>query len=154
MDNTTGAPGADQTPADSARRIKDSTAQLVERGKEAAAQKAHESAERVASSAQTTASALRRAAGDVEQDNAWVSQVLRKSADGLEQATRSLAGGDYSRGVADLNAFARRQPAIFLGASLALGFALARVGKTAIEAATEDDSNDAYNPYTNQVPGM
>jgi hypothetical protein len=154
MDNTTGAPGADQTPADSARRIKETTAHVVERGKEAAAQKAQEGAERVASSAQSTASALRRAATDVEQDNAWVSQALRKSADGLEQATRALAGGDYSRGIADLNAFARRQPAIFLGAGLALGFALARVGKTAIEAANEDDSSDAYNPYTNQTPGM
>lgn len=154
MDNTTGGPGADPTPADSARRIKDSTAQVIERGKEAAVQKAHEGAERVASSAQSTASALRRAATDVEPDNAWISTVLSRSADGLEQATRSLAGGDYTRGVADLNAFARRQPAIFLGASLALGFALARVGKTAIEAANEDNSSDDYNPYTSPTPGM
>jgi hypothetical protein len=154
MDNTTGVPGADETPADSARRIKDSASNLVERGKEAASQKAHEGAERVASSAQNTASALRRAASDVEPDNAWVSAALRKSADGLEQATRSLTGGDYTRGVADLNSFARRQPAIFLGAGLALGFALARVGKTAIEAATEDTTTDDYNPYTSPTPGL
>jgi hypothetical protein len=153
MDNTTGAPGADTTPADSARRIKDSASTVIERSKEAASQKAHEGAERVASSAQSTASALRRAASDVEPDNAWVSTALRKSADGLEQATRSLTGGDYSRGIHDLNAFARRQPAIFLGASLALGFALARVGKTAIEAAS-DDTADQYNPYTSPTPGM
>lgn len=153
MDNTN--PGAaDATPGDSARRIKDSASTVVERGKEAAMQKAHEGAERVASTAQTTASALRRAADDVEPDNAWIGKALRKSADGLEQATRSLAGGDYSRGIADLNAFARRQPAIFLGASLALGFALARVGKTAIEAATEDTTTDEYNPYTSPTPGM
>jgi hypothetical protein len=161
MDNTNGVPGAEPTPADSARRIKesastikDSASTLVERGKDVASQKANEGVERVANSAQNTASALRRAAGDVETDNAWVSAALRKSADGLEQATRSLAGGDYTRGVADLNAFARRQPAIFLGASLALGFALARVGKTAIEAANEDDTTDQYNPYTSSTPGM
>jgi hypothetical protein len=154
MDNTTGAPGADATPADSARRIKDSASTLVERGKEAAAQKASEGADKVATTAQNAASALRRAASDVEPDNAWISTILSKSADGLDQATRSIAGGDYSRGIADLNAFARRQPAIFLGASLALGFALARVGKTAIEAATEDTSTDDYNPYTSPTPGM
>lgn len=154
MDNTTGVPNTDATPADSARRIKDSASDLIERGKEAASQKAHEGVDRVANSAQNTASALRRAASDVETDNAWVSEALRKSADGLEQATRSLTGGDYTRGVADLNAFARRQPAIFLGASLALGFALARVGKTAIEAATEDTTTDEYNPYTSPTPGM
>lgn len=154
MDNTTGATGADTTPADSARRIKDTASGLVEHGKEAAAQKAHEGAERVVSSAESTASALRRAAADLEPENAWIGKALRKSADSLEQATRSLAGGDFSRGIGDLNAFARRQPAIFLGASVALGFALARVGKTAIEAATEDTTTAEYNPYTSPTPGM
>jgi hypothetical protein len=161
MDNTTGVPGADTTPADAARRIKDSASTikdsastLVDRGKEAAMHKAEEGVERVASTAQSTASALRRAADDVQEENAWVGKALRKSAEGLEQATRSLAGGDVSQGVSDLNAFARRNPAIFLGASVALGFALARVGKTAIERATEDDSNDQYNPYTSTTPGM
>jgi hypothetical protein len=154
MDNTTGVPGADPTLADSARRIKDSAATLVDRGKEAAMHKAEEGAERVASSAQGTASALRRAADDVQEENAWIGKALRKSADGLEQATRSLAGGDVSRGIHDLNGFARRNPAIFLGASVALGFALARVGKTAIERATDDDSTQQYNPYTTTLPGM
>jgi hypothetical protein len=154
MDNTNGAPGASETPAESARRLKESASQVVERGKEVAEQKLQEGAERAASSAQNTASALRRAAGDVETDNAWLGTILRKSADGLEQATQSLSGGDYSRGIADLNSFARRQPAIFLGASVALGFALARVGKTAIEAATEDSSQEDYNPYTSTTPGM
>jgi hypothetical protein len=161
MDNTTGVPGADPTLADSTRRIKDSAANikdsaatLVDRGKDAAMQKAEEGAERLATSAQGTASALRRAADDVQEENAWIGKALRKSADGLEQATRSLAGGDVSRGVSDLNAFARRNPAIFLGASVALGFALARVGKTAIERATDDDTQQQYNPYTSTTPGM
>jgi hypothetical protein len=154
MDNTTGVPGADTTPADSARRIKDSASTLVDRGKEAAMHKAEEGAERVASSAQSTASALRRAADDVQEENAWIGKALRKSADSLEHATRSLAGGDVSRGIHDLNAFARRNPAIFLGASVALGFALARVGKTAIERATEEDSTQQYNPYSSTLPGM
>ncbi len=154
MDNTTGVPGDDTTPADSARRIKDSAASVLEHGKDAAMQKANEGAERVASSAQSTASALRRAADDVQEENAWIGKALRKSADGLDQATRSLAGGDVSRGISDLNAFARRYPAIFLGASVALGFALARVGKTAIERVTDDTSQEQYNPYTSTTPGM
>lgn len=154
MDNTTGVPGADSTPADSARRIKDSASSVIEHGKQAAMQKANEGAERVAEGAQSTASALRRAAGDVEPENAWVGKVLRKSADSIESATRSLAGGDVSRGIHDINAFARRNPALFLGASVALGFALARVGKTAIERATDDSSNEQYNPYSSTLPGM
>ena len=49
---------------------------------------------------------------------------------------------------------ARRNPALFLGASVALGFALARVGKTAIERSTDADTNEQYNPYTSATPGM
>lgn len=154
MDNTNGGSGANSTPADSARRIKDSASNVVEQGKQIASEKIEQGAERVKGSADSAASALRRAADDVQPDNAWIGKVLRGSADGLEQATRSLAGGDISRGVADLNSFARRQPAIFLGASVALGFALARVGKTAIEAANEDATTDEYNPYTSPTPGM
>lgn len=153
MDNTNGAPDA-ATTADSARRIKDSAAQLLETGKDAAKQKAEQGAESMAQSAQNTASALRRAADNVQPDSAWVGNVLRKSADSLDSATRSLADGDLSRGVSDVNAFARRNPALFLGASVALGFALARVGKTAIERSTNDDSNEQYNPYSNTTPGM
>jgi hypothetical protein len=151
MDNTTGGPGADPTPADAARRIKDSAATVVDRGKQEAAHLAEQGAERVASSAQTTASALRRAADDVEPDNAWIGKALRKSADSLEQATRSLAGGDLSSGMTQLNSFARRQPAIFLGASVALGFALARVGKTAIERAGDSGDRDLYQPTTPEI---
>jgi hypothetical protein len=36
-----------------------------------------------------------------------------------------------------VNSFARRQPALFLGASLAVGFVIARLGKTALENASE-----------------
>ncbi len=154
MDNTNGTPGAETTPADAARRIKDSASQLLETGKEAAKHKAEQGAENIAHSAQNTVSALRRAADSVEPDSAWVGNVLRKSADSLDSATRSLADGDLSRGISDINAFARRNPALFLGASVALGFALARVGKTAIERSTDADTNEQYNPYTSATPGM
>ena len=154
MDNTTGAPGADTTPADSARRIKDTASNLLDRGKEVAKQKADEGVATAHQTAQSTASALRRAASECESDNAWIGKVLRKSADGIEGATRSLASGDLSSGVSDLNAFARRNPALFLGASVALGFALARIGKTAIERATDGESQEQYNPYSNTMPGL
>lgn len=154
MDNTTGAPGAESTPADSARRIKETASNLLDRGKEVAKQKAEEGAATARETAESTASALRRAADDVETDNAWIGKVLRKSADSIEGATRSLAGGDITRGINDLNAFARRNPALFLGASVALGFALARVGKTAIERATDGDTQEQYNPYSSTMPGM
>lgn len=137
MDTPDSMPDADATPADAARRIKDSAASVVERAKDAAIEKLEQGGARVSNSAHTAASALRHAADEVAGDNPWIGSALRKSADGLERATQSLSGGDINRVLGDLNGFARSQPAVFLGASMAIGFALARVGKTAIEQAAE-----------------
>jgi hypothetical protein len=148
MDNPDGMTGAPSTPADSVRRVKEAASTVVERGKEMADDAATKGAERATSAAESTISALRRAADDVEGDNRLIGTALRKSADGIERAAESLNGGDYSRVIDDLNGFARRQPALFLGASLALGFALARVGKTAIEQSGDDSpprGDDAYS---------
>ncbi|MGD9980955.1 MAG: hypothetical protein AB7H66_03555 [Hyphomonadaceae bacterium] len=152
MDNSTGTPGADTTPADAARRIKDSASTVIERGKEAAASTVEQGAEHVKTSADSAVSALRRAAADVENDNRWIGAALRKSAEGIERVTTSLDGGDPSRALDDLNGFARRNPALFLGASMIAGFALARVGKTAIERVSDgaEEQSDGYSP----MPGL
>lgn len=144
MDND-GMTGVSSTPDDAARRMKEAAGTVIERGKQAASDAATKGAERVSSSAETTASALRRAAADVEDDNRMIGTALRKGAESIERAAQSLQGGDLSRVVDDLNGFARRQPALFLGASVALGFALARVGKTAIE---QNSSADTDRPST------
>lgn len=151
MDTPSGT-GADATPADAARRIKDSASTVIERGKEAAASTVEQGAERMKTSADSAASALRRAADDVEGDNRWIGAALRKSADGIERAAMSLDGGDLTRTLDDLNGFARRNPALFLGASFALGFALARVGKTAVERVSDGapERSDGYSP----MPGL
>lgn len=141
MENSNGAPGETTTPADAARRLKDTAATLVERGKEAADEQIEQGARRAAGSAHGVAAALRRVADEVEGEQGWIGSALRKSADGVDKATNSLGDGDVSRAMESLNGFARQQPAIFLGASLALGFALARVGKTAIERVSEENAN-------------
>jgi hypothetical protein len=150
MENSDGTATAPATPEDASRRmkdaagtVKDAAGDVVDRGKRAAADLAADGARRASGMAENTASALRRAAEDVEPDNRLIGVALRRSAEGIERAAQSLHGGDISQTVDDLNGFARRQPALFLGASLALGFALARVGKTAIERAPHEDRSDA-----------
>jgi hypothetical protein len=153
MENSDGMSGAPPAPADTARRVKDAAATVkdaartgLERGKQIASDAAVEGAQRAASAADATSSALRRAADDVEGDNRLIGTALRKGADTIERAAQALQGGDISRVVDDLNGFARRQPALFLGASVALGFALARVGKTAIEQGSADIADQALTP--------
>lgn len=133
--------------AESLRRVSDAAGTATDRAKEVLQEKVQAGAETTASSMRAAADTLRRAAEDVSGDHAWIGSALRKSADGLENATASIAGGNLEQGLNELAAFARRQPAMFLGASFALGFALARVGKTAIEQATDGVPKDAERPH-------
>jgi hypothetical protein len=138
-----GRPDADAAVDDAARRIKDSAQSVAEQASGAVKEKADESVQRVADNAEGVAQSLRRAADDVDGEQSWLATGLRKSADALERATSSLKGGDINRALNDLSGFAHRQPALFLGASVALGFALARVGKTAIEQQSDTQTPEA-----------
>lgn len=157
METSNGAPGAQQgAPDDNARRVKDSVRSVVDQTREAANRKLDEGKHRVCDTMNSSASTLRRAADDVTQDNRWLGAALRKSAEGLESAARSIEGADLGSVVGDLNNFARRQPAVFLGASLALGFLLARLGKTAIEQgggrSPQPQSGDGNYDFTYPTP--
>jgi len=122
---------------------------VVDRTKQAAVDKAQEGVQHLASGVQTATSALRRAADDINLDNSLIGAALRKSADSIDQATRAFSDGNISRVVDDVNGFARRQPAIFLGVTFALGFALARIGKAALESSQRSEDE----PLT-QMPGI
>ncbi|HEY1092473.1 MAG TPA: hypothetical protein VGE47_15365, partial [Burkholderiaceae bacterium] len=74
----------------------------------------------------------------------WMSTAFTKSADGLDSVTNSLTQGNLDECLSGVTEFARRQPAIFLGASVALGFALSRIGKAALE--TKPATNTTVTP--------
>jgi hypothetical protein len=161
MDNSNGAPGATATPADSARRVKEAATDVIDRGREAAMTRVqetmHNGADRARTTVQSTSGALRRAADDLQDENAWIGTGLRKAADWLEQTTGQIGQGDINQVVDNLNTFARRNPALFLGASLAAGFLIARLGKTAFEGGERLGApNGEYNPglTTDGTPGL
>lgn len=151
METPNGTPGASTTPADTARRVKDTAADVIGRTKQAALTKANEGVQQISSAANSATSALRRAADDVAGDNDLIGSLLRSSADTIERTTRSLSDGDISRLVDDVNGFARRQPAVFLGVSLLAGFALARVGKTILEQNASEPERDFAGT---EIPGL
>lgn len=160
MDNSNGGPGASMTPADTARRIKETAAHVVDRSREAAMAKVQDTvsqgAERARSSVESTSGALRRAAEDLQDDNAWIGSGLRRAADFLDQAGGQIGQGDFNQLADSLNSFARRNPALFLGASLAAGFLIARLGKTALENVAEQQGlpDGAYTPTTDVTSGL
>ena len=147
---------------DSAQRMKDAAGDAASRVKEAAGtavhdmktaaggaikdaknaafQKVEDARAAAGDMGHSTATRFRELAGQVEQDLPWLSGAFTKSADGLESVTDSLTRGDLSQTLNGLTDFAKRQPALFIGASVALGFALARIGKTALEDASPSQS--------------
>ena len=95
---------------------------------------------KAADQARTAANTLRDTANRLEGDLPWMNTALNKTADGLERATNTLNTGDMKQTVDALTQFARSHPALFLGLSVAAGFALARVGKTAMEGVNAGDT--------------
>jgi signal transduction histidine kinase len=126
-----GGTSPSESSDDAAGSAKQQVSEAFKSAKDALGDKLHDGVEDITSSANSAADALRDAAKTVKRDHAWMGSALEKSADGLDAVTRSLAGGDLNRIIEDLGGFARRQPQIFLGVTLALGFAVARLGKVA-----------------------
>ena len=88
---------------------------------------------KAAEQSRTAANTLRDTAQGLDGELPWMKTALNKTADGFDHLTTALNRGDVNQAVNAVSDFARRQPALFMGLSVAAGFALARVGKTAIE---------------------
>jgi len=159
MDNWNGDKPATATPSadesvrraadatqDATQRVKDAAGGVVKDAKNAAMQSVKDARVKAGDMGHTTASRFRELAGQVESDLPWLSGAFTKSAEGLDGLTDSLTRGDFSQSLSGVSDFARRQPAIFLGASVALGFALARIGKTALQDAVPDTKTAADKP--------
>lgn len=139
------------TEGNARERISQAASGVAGKAKDTARRVLSKSTERIGNSGYAASSALRRAAAEV--DDSWVSAALQRSADGIEAAAQSLSGRDLSEIAEEVDAFARRQPALFLGASLALGFVAARLAKTALEQ-TREPEPATEAPYQGLQPGI
>jgi len=144
------------TARDAVAGVKDGVREIGERVKTQARGVMDDAQNKAADQAKTAAHTLREAAGGLNGDLPWMKTALNKTADGFEHLTTALNRGDVGQALSAVQDFARRQPALFMGLSVAAGFALARVGKTAIEDlqpldASKDrselDLTNAVSPY-------
>ena len=80
------------------------------------------------------ASAARSAAEQFdEHGNRAVADYIQRAADGLERFSDAVRHRDISSLMGDAEDFARRQPAVFIGAGVAVGFMLARFLRSSSE---------------------
>ena len=65
-------------------------------------------------------------AGDLRDQEAWLGNLLGRGADELAGIAEEIRRNDVPGLLGSVEVFARRQPALFMGATVALGFALSR----------------------------
>ena len=69
----------------------------------------------------------------------WIASAIGRGAAELDTLAESLRAKDMGELVQEVQSFARRQPALFIGATLVAGFAVARVGKIVAGDVSRDD---------------
>ncbi len=94
--------------------------------------------EDIADEVGTVARHLQESASELRQRDAWLAGVLGRGADELDGLARSLKDRDLGDIVTSLDRFARRQPGLFMGAAVGLGFALTRLAKSSADRRHEE----------------
>lgn len=78
------------------------------------------------------AKAVHRSGEQLEGQQDWVAHMVERGAAELSTLATTLRTNDLQSLLSNLGGLARRQPALFVGASMAAGFALTRVGRLAV----------------------
>ena len=85
------------------------------------------------------AQSVQRSGEQFEGRQDWLASAVGRGAAELNTLAGSLRDKDLGELAGEVQAFARRQPALFIGAALAAGFAVARVGKMVAGDLSRDD---------------
>lgn len=103
---------------------------LVATAKDAGMRQAEAGREQVAERLGAMADTMQKASGDMRERDAWLADLLDRGARELSSFAGTIQQRSLGELVDSLQGFARRQPALYAGASVALGFAAARLAKS------------------------
>ena len=98
------------------------------------------------------AKAAHRSGEQLEGHQDWVAKLVEQGADELTSLATTLRNNDLQSLLSDLGSLARRQPALFVGASMAAGFALTRIGRIAASGTQVAAAAPAHPPPAQSVP--
>lgn len=110
---------------------------LIERAQTQASAKVNEARSEAAQTLSTLASTLHQSGSQLksEQQN-LAGDYLERAADGIERVASYLQNADAGEVVANIEAFARRRPELFIGSAFAAGLIVARFLKSSSRSAT------------------
>jgi hypothetical protein len=138
---TTGSMGGGERLA----RVKEEATKLRGQATDRARNAAEQGKSRATETIDGFARAVHDAAGNLEQQvNPQVAQYAHRAADALDNLSESLRAKSVDELIDDARGFARRNPAVALGAAVAVGFALARFLKATSSPATGSYRRSEY----------
>jgi hypothetical protein len=98
----------------------------------------------VAEQLEDVAKAVHKSGEQLEGHQDWVAKLIERGADELTSLATTLRSNDLQSLLGDLGSLARRQPALFVGVSMATGFALTRIGRLAVSGSSATAAPPAY----------
>jgi len=100
---------------------------------------AGEGKEKIADGLEDAAKAIHKSGEQLEGQQDWIASLVERGADELSALASTLRNNDLKGLMGSLEDLARRQPAVFVGASMAAGFAMVRLGKVAAAGLSRED---------------
>lgn len=129
---------------------------VVNRVKETAAAQLSTQKDRATEGLGSIASAVRESAQPLRNNQQnMIAEYVEKAADQLEQFSTRLRERDINELVNDAQQFARRRPALFVGAAFAVGVVAARFLKSSsdrVESERRYSSDDRYGRLSTELP--
>lgn len=138
-------------------RIKEQATRLRGQATDRAMNAAEQGKTRATEAIDGVARAVHDAAGNLEQQvSPQVAQYAHRAADALDEISQSLRGKSVDQLLVDARNFARRSPAIAIGAAVAVGFALSRFLKATSAPPAAGNQRNAYalDSDDEDMPGM
>lgn len=129
--------------------VREKAADLAEGAKQQARSQYEQKKEVARGELDTLASALRRAGSEVSDNGGMSGRVITTVADRIESLGRSIEGKDLDGVIHEVERFARRNPAAFLGAAVAVGILASRF----LKSSSGTDSFDVDDYYSSEAYG-
>lgn len=121
-------------PMGTGRDTRDAMVQTAGQLKDRALAEGDKRKDGVADQVDETADNIHRTADALREGRqGWLAELVDRGADELGQMAETLRSNDLQGLLSQIDSFARRQPALFAGASIAAGFAMARMARIALE---------------------
>ena len=143
-----------------AEQVQEKAGQVADQAKRQATSRLESGKERAVEGLATVAHAVRQVGQQLrEQEQPTVAQYADKGAQQIERFSGYLRDKDVDQIVRETEAYARRQPTVFLGSAMGLGFLLARFLKSSSRraaapsgASTRPHTPTSYTPPSSYTP--